>query len=66
MGPDSIIGQCISITMVIIGDFNDLLYVIDKKGTNHHPQNLMDGFWLVLVDKLIYVGEVHLGEKSMD
>lgn len=28
----------------IFGDFNDLLYISDKKGRHPHPQSLMNGF----------------------
>lgn len=32
-------------TMVFFfGDFNDLLYITDKKGRHPHPQRLLDGF----------------------
>lgn len=34
----------------IFGDFNDLLYISDKKGRHPHPQRLMDGFKSAIED----------------
>lgn len=37
----------------MMGDFNDLLYALDKKGQNPHPQSLMDGFRRAIDDNML-------------
>lgn len=39
-----------SLPWLILGDFNDLLYVTDKKGENPHPSYLLNGFREVITD----------------
>lgn len=52
----------------IIGDFNDRLYISDKKGRNPHSQSLMDGFKKVIEDcsliKINLSGVILLGRRA--
>lgn len=48
-----------SLPWCIWGDFNDLLYMSDKKGKNKHPQWLINGFKAVLE-------ECHISELALN
>lgn len=47
-----------SLSWCICGNFNDLMYLVDKKGRNSHPQYLLDGFRNVVED-------YHLSELAL-
>ncbi|KAL8114669.1 hypothetical protein AgCh_021508 [Apium graveolens] len=53
---------------VVIGDFNDMINIADKKGNNSHPQVLLDGFKQTIDDcgliELDLVGGNYTWEKS--
>lgn len=52
----------------MFGDFNDLLYVSDKKGEHSHPQALLDGFRRAIEDsnlvEMDLLGGDYTWEKS--
>ncbi|XP_074356231.1 uncharacterized protein LOC141695927 [Apium graveolens] len=54
----------------LFGDFNDMLYISDKKGKNKHPQNLLDGFRQTIEDSSLVEVDLKGGdftwEKSKD
>lgn len=51
----------------VIGDFNDIVDVGEKKGGSRHPRFLMDGFQKAIDDcdfvNLGFVGEAYTWEK---
>lgn len=48
------------------GDFNDILYTLDKKGEHPHPHSLIDGFRLAIEDCSLVELDLTGGEFTWD
>lgn len=49
-----------------MGDFNDLLYSTDKKGTHPHPRALMEGFPHAIDESLLSKIELSGGQFTWE
>lgn len=55
-----------NLSWCIMGDFNDLLYSTDKKGTHPHPRALMEGFRHAIDESLLSEIELSGGQFTWE